>query len=105
MIGSGILIGGFYYWYISGSPGGVSGSSGPKRDPDQFEVTLATLRKLKNINFDQRLFREPAFLLLQKPNIPAAADITPGRANPFLSVPNAAPSGEKSSGGKSHPSV
>ena len=93
LIGAVILIGGFYYWYSNGTPGVAGGSDAQtKRDPDQFEPTLATFRILKGMNFDESLFREPAFLALQKPDIPAPPAVTPGRLNPFLPAIRTKPS-------------
>ena len=92
LIGAGILIGGFYYWYASGTPGGTGDAALPKRDPDQFEAALSVLRRLKSISFDESLFREPAFLALQKPDIPAPPAVTPGRLNPFLPAIRTKPS-------------
>ena len=105
LVGAGILIGGFYYWYTSGTPGSTDTSAAPKRDPDQFEETLTPLRRLKNINFDQSLFKEPSFLILQKPTIPTAPTVTPGRANPFLPISNTTTPGEKLPRGRTLPST
>ena len=93
--GAVVLVAGLYYWYSSGGAATAGSSAAPKRDPDQFAATLATMRKLKNINFDQSLFSEPAFLILQKPDIPTAPEVTPGRSNPFLPIRSATPPAEE----------
>ena len=61
----------------------VQGAASPS-DIAAIEQELAGLRRLKDLQFETSVLRQPFLQSLQAPSEGVSSSISPGRANPFL---------------------
>ncbi len=74
--------GGLFFWYSR--PLSPDKASSPVIR--ETEERLEELRRIRAIRLDTSVFQDPLFRSLRESDTPSSPVITPGRANPFLSL-------------------